>query len=131
MLTLHYRLWKLIPSDIARTTPGKAVGFLLIPFFNIYWVFVSYVGLSQDMNETLRQQGSSYQVSEGWATALCAIVIYFVLLPVLLVIAVSLHEGLVVVLVVSTLIFYLAPIVIIPSFYVSAKNGAIALLKQE
>lgn len=29
---VHYRCWKAIPADIARTTPGVAVGLLFVPF---------------------------------------------------------------------------------------------------
>jgi len=62
---LLYQLWKLIPADIARTTPGKAVGFQFIPIFWFYWYFVAYWGLCQDMNETLKQRGIQHRVSEG------------------------------------------------------------------
>ena len=62
---LLYQLWKLIPAHIARTTPGKAVGFQFIPIFWYYWFFVAYWGLSKDMNETLRQRKTQYRVSEG------------------------------------------------------------------
>ena len=62
---LHYHLWKVVPRDIARTTPGKAVGLTFIPLFNFYWVFVSCLGLSKDINKTLQQQGIQYRVSEG------------------------------------------------------------------
>ena len=31
-------------------TPGKAVGFLFIPIFNIYWVFKMYLSLTDRMN---------------------------------------------------------------------------------
>ena len=47
---VHYKCWKAVPKEIARTTPGKAVGFLFIPFFNFYWAFVSYQGLAEDLN---------------------------------------------------------------------------------
>jgi len=47
---VHYKCWKAVPKEIARTTPGKAIGFLFIPFFNFYWAFVSYMGLAEDLN---------------------------------------------------------------------------------
>jgi len=47
---VHYKCWKAVSKEIARTTPGKAVGFLFIPFFNFYWAFVSYMGLAEDLN---------------------------------------------------------------------------------
>ncbi len=46
----HYWLWALLPSDVAELTPGKAVGFLFIPFFNFYWVFRSYLGVNKGLN---------------------------------------------------------------------------------
>jgi len=55
---LHYRCWSSIPSEIARTTPGLAVGLLFVPFFNFYWCFVSYQGLAEDCATTLRSKGS-------------------------------------------------------------------------
>ena len=42
---LLYRLWKLVPPEQAATTPGKAVGFMFIPFFNRYWNFVAFFKL--------------------------------------------------------------------------------------
>lgn len=48
---LLYRLWVVIQDGKARTTPGKAVGFCFIPFFNLYWCYVAYVGLAKDLNQ--------------------------------------------------------------------------------
>ncbi|MBQ9088720.1 MAG: hypothetical protein IJY46_08075 [Lentisphaeria bacterium] len=41
---LLYKFWKFIPYQESYyvTTPGKAVGFCFIPFFNLYWIFVAY-----------------------------------------------------------------------------------------
>ncbi len=47
---LLYRFWALIQDGQARTTPGLAVGLCFIPFYNIYWVYVAYIGLAKDMN---------------------------------------------------------------------------------
>jgi len=47
---LVYKLWQVIQDGFARTNPGKAVGFLFIPFFNFYWWFVAFFGLSKDQN---------------------------------------------------------------------------------
>ncbi len=104
---LLYKLWKLIPADIARTTPGKAIGFCLIPFFNFYWIFVAYKGLGEDMNKTLARRGITYRVSS--VLGVCSPV--FILLGII-------------------------PLVGIISFIVqffflkSVKNGAILMLKQ-
>lgn len=44
---LLYRYWRVMQPYTTLTTPGKAVGFLFIPFYNLYWVFVAYHGLSK------------------------------------------------------------------------------------
>ena len=52
-------LWSLIPTHKARTTPGKAVGFLFIPTFGYYWLFVAIYGLAKALNaETGRKSVS-------------------------------------------------------------------------
>jgi hypothetical protein len=56
---LHYKCWRAIPVDIARTSPGIAVGLLFVPFFNFYWYFVSYAGLAEDCAKALGSKGSS------------------------------------------------------------------------
>jgi hypothetical protein len=52
-----YRFWRVIQDGQPRTTPGKAVGFLLIPFFDFYWIFHAYYGLAQDTGRYLRERG--------------------------------------------------------------------------
>ena len=48
-LILH-KLWSLIPTHKAKTTPDKAVGFLFVPVFNFYWNFVAIHGLAKALN---------------------------------------------------------------------------------
>ena len=54
-MTLTYKMWKAIQDGHARTTPGQAVGFLFIPFFNLYWVFQTYRGFAEDFNSFIRR----------------------------------------------------------------------------
>ena len=49
-LTLIYKMWAAIEDGHARTTPGKAIGFLFIPFFNLYWIFQIWGGFPTDYN---------------------------------------------------------------------------------
>lgn len=49
-LVLIYRWWETIQQGRPRTTPGKAVGLLFVPFFNFYWLYQVIVGLGEDMN---------------------------------------------------------------------------------
>ena len=61
-----YRCWRLIQDGHARTTPGKAIGFLFIPIFNIYWFFVAIYGLAKNLNEYgERYRIAAPRVSEG------------------------------------------------------------------
>jgi hypothetical protein len=41
-----YRAWASVPPEYRSTSPGRAVGFLFIPFYNIYWIFRAMPGLS-------------------------------------------------------------------------------------
>ena len=69
-----YRAWRLLQPGNVRTTPGKAIGFMFIPFFNVYWVFVLFVGLANDWNRVMAahpnlQQGP--RLNSGLALAFC------------------------------------------------------------
>jgi len=48
-----YRAWSCLRAGAPRTTPGKAIGFLFIPFFNLYWMFVAFAGLPKDWNRVM------------------------------------------------------------------------------
>lgn len=55
VLVLYYKMWAAIQDGYARTSPGKAVGFMFIPLFNLYWMFQAIWGYSKDYNEYLRR----------------------------------------------------------------------------
>ena len=46
-----YRMWDAIQDGYVRMTPGKAVGFMFIPFFNFYWIFQVFQGFAEDYNQ--------------------------------------------------------------------------------
>lgn len=46
-----YRAWVCLQPGGASVSPGKAVGFLFIPFFNIYWIFIAFGSLPRQWNE--------------------------------------------------------------------------------
>jgi hypothetical protein len=52
-----YKMWAAIRGGNARTSPGKAVGFLFIPFFNLYWLFQVWAGFPTDYNKYVAHQG--------------------------------------------------------------------------
>jgi hypothetical protein len=65
-----YRCWGLIQDGYARTTPGKAIGFTFIPFYNFYWIFQAFAGLSKDMNMFIARRNLPIQRNnEGMSTA--------------------------------------------------------------
>jgi uncharacterized membrane protein len=81
MLILLHRFWKLIQDGYASTTPGKAVGYLFIPFFNYYWIFKAVLGLSKDLNTFIDRHfpmANSMQVRRSqstWALIYCILFI--------------------------------------------------------
>lgn len=50
MMTLVYKMWASIQDGYARTSPGKALGFMFIPLFNLYWAFQVFPGFAHDFN---------------------------------------------------------------------------------
>lgn len=66
-LVLLYKLWAAIQDGHARATPGKAVGFLFIPFFNLYWAFQAIWGWAKDYNAYVDRHGltSAPKMPEG------------------------------------------------------------------
>jgi len=56
-----YKAWDLIQDGNVRTSPGKAVGFMFIPFFNLYWQFVAWMGLCEDLNKYSQERGITAQ----------------------------------------------------------------------
>ena len=69
LVTLYvmiYKMWAAIQDGHARTTPGKAVGFMFIPLFNIYWFVQVFYGWAKDYNSFLdRHQLNAPKVSEN------------------------------------------------------------------
>ena len=47
---LIYKMWAALPIAWARTTPGRAVGLLFVPIYNLFWVFQVFRGFATDYN---------------------------------------------------------------------------------
>ncbi|MEP6705191.1 MAG: hypothetical protein ABJB34_10345 [Acidobacteriota bacterium] len=58
-LSLLYRNWDALQDGVTQVSPGKAIGFLFIPFYNIYWVFRVWAGYPKDYNEFVARNGLS------------------------------------------------------------------------
>ncbi len=69
-LMLLHKCWAVIPSQWRRTTPGRAAGFLLIPYFNLYWAFAMPIGYRVDANRLLEACGTSRAKISLWSLVL-------------------------------------------------------------
>ncbi len=69
--------WDAVPVDYRvtssgrRVSPGEAVGFMFIPFFNLYWMFVASGGLADALDYMSRSSGSHRQAGKGTSLAAC------------------------------------------------------------
>lgn len=52
VLYLHFQCWNAVSPSHARTTPFKAIFFLFVPFFNLYWGFISFSCLAKGLYQT-------------------------------------------------------------------------------
>ncbi len=56
LLVFIYKIWAAIQDGHARTTPGKAVGFLFIPIYSFYWIFPAIWGFARDFNHLISRR---------------------------------------------------------------------------
>src|SRR5688572_14781753 len=63
-LSMLYKIWDAIQDGVTAVTPGKAIGFLFIPFYNLYWIFRVWAGYAKDHNDFIdRNRLSSPQLT--------------------------------------------------------------------
>jgi hypothetical protein len=75
-LVFVYKFWNSIQDGHPRMTPGKAIGFLFIPFFNIYWLFQVYPGFATDYNRYIQEKGiQARPLSQGLLTAMAIFIL--------------------------------------------------------
>lgn len=76
-LMMVYKMWASIQDGAPRMTPGKAVGFLFIPFFNIYWLFQVYPGFATDYNKYLQDKRiDAKPLSNGLMTSMAIFILF-------------------------------------------------------
>ena len=56
LCVLLYRAWCAIQDGHARATPARAVGFLFIPIYNLYWIFQAVWGFARDYNALVERR---------------------------------------------------------------------------
>ena len=88
-LILLYKSWNVIEDGVTPVTAGKAIGFLFIPFFNIYWFFRVWGGYPVQYNNYLerhrlsvpRMNGAIYIVFALTVGLTAVILLPFLILP--------------------------------------------------
>jgi len=54
-LALYYRMWAAIQDSQTSVSGVKAIGFLFIPVFNIYWMLSMLIGFAEDYNAFIKR----------------------------------------------------------------------------
>jgi len=73
-----HQAWSAVPQQCRGTSPGKAVGFLFIPFFNLYWMFRAIPGLSKALQRGHQAYRTGYMGGAGFAVGLIGCILIFV-----------------------------------------------------
>lgn len=74
-----YKTWEAVPQQHQSTSPGKALGFLFVPFFNIYWMFRAFPGLSKSIQNAHKAANPSYSGGGvAFAVGLMACIMSFI-----------------------------------------------------
>lgn len=71
---LVYKMWAAIQGRGARTSAGRALGFMFIPLFNFYWFFQVYWGWTKDYNRISESDDVQLPLMpEGIGLAVCVL----------------------------------------------------------
>ncbi len=74
---LLWKGWEVLQDSNPRTTPSKAVLYNFIPFYSLYWIFISIRQLAIDLNRYSVAKGlNATQLNEGVATSLCIFLLF-------------------------------------------------------
>lgn len=71
-LVLFYQVWRFVINGLRSQgiepsikSPGRAIGFLFIPIYSLYWVFKAYGNFAEDYNELSKAVRSKCTMGEG------------------------------------------------------------------
>jgi hypothetical protein len=76
-LVYVHRAWQLLQPTQTTITPGQAVGFMFIPLFNLYWMFIAYHKWAVEWNNTCRRHPSLTYAPKGSEGAFLAMAICY------------------------------------------------------
>jgi len=69
-----YRFWELVPKQNRKHGLGALIGFLFIPWFNLYWNFVAIWGCGKEYNSLF---GGKKENLDLFALIICICLIFF------------------------------------------------------
>ncbi len=73
---LWYKAWASIQDGHVRATPCRAIGFMFIPLFNLYWLFQAIWGFARDYNSYIvRHRVPAADLNEGLFLATCILIV--------------------------------------------------------
>ncbi len=82
MLVMFYRFWDYTIKEMkasgqtpAIDSPDKAIGYLFIPFYNFYWIFMTYGKLPKDLNQLAASKNVKERLPEDTGTIIAALVL--------------------------------------------------------
>lgn len=76
-----YQCWSFLPPAYRRTASGRAISpseaalFNLVPFYNLYWMFVEKLGYCDALDAALIQSGRRARAPKGLAVACCVVMV--------------------------------------------------------
>jgi len=85
-LILMFRAWRFVIAELQErnitpsvASPGRAIGFCFIPFFNFCWLFIFFGKLTQDFNKLAEAAGSKRQLAPwfGYSIPVFLFVMFF------------------------------------------------------
>jgi len=65
-LRILYLAWQVIGDRLTRPTAGYAVGFLLVPLFNIYWQFKAFASYPTQFTLFTKRHGLDVEPPSRW-----------------------------------------------------------------
>ncbi len=82
MLIMFYRFWNYTIQEMkasgqtpAIDSPDKAIGYLFIPFYNFYWIFLTYGKLPKILNAIAATKKMEERLPEDTGTIIAALVV--------------------------------------------------------
>ena len=85
---IFYQIWKFLIEELNHnskhrdysyssiSSPGKVIGYLFIPIYNVYWLFKIYICLSDDLNTLASIMHKEIKMSQGFGFTIAFLTIF-------------------------------------------------------